>query len=328
MKHLGTILKSIVALAMLAMLAGLPLAHAAGAVEYPANPVRIIIPYPPGGAGDLVARYVAARLTEKWGKAVVMENRPGGGTVIGATAVAQAAPDGYTLLYTANSHIINAHLMKLPYDPMNSFAPITTTARAPYLLLLNPSVPADNLAQFLAYAKANPGKVNFGVMGVGGLTYIAAAQLQAMTGIKMEMVVYKGAAPAMQGILGGETQAYYDTASTIMPYVKEGRLKAIGITGPTPDTDLPNVPQISKTVPGYEVMLWHGLFAPAGTPPAIVDKISRDVGDILNLPATHEKFSPLGLEPFPASPSEFAAYLKAEDASSARIIKEANIKLE
>ena len=123
MKHLGTILKSIVALAMLA---GLPLAHAAGAVEYPANPVRIIIPYPPGGAGDLVARYVAARLTEKWGKAVVVENRPGGGTVIGATAVAQAAPDGYTLLYTANSHIINAHLMKLPYDPMNSFAPITT----------------------------------------------------------------------------------------------------------------------------------------------------------------------------------------------------------
>ena len=327
MKHLATVLASI---ATFLLLAGSPLSYAAGtgADSYPNMPVRIVLPYPPGGAGDLVARYVAAKLTEKWGKTVIVENRPGAGTIIGASFVAQADPDGYTLLYTANSHIINAHLMKLPYDPMKSFVPITTTARAPYVLLLNPSVPANNLAQFLTYVKENPGKVNFGVMGVGGLTYIAAAQLQAMAGLKMEMVVYKGAAPAMQGILGGEIQAYYDTVSTIMPYLKEGRLKVIGVSGSNPIEGLPDVPPISKMVPGYDVMLWHGLFAPAGTPQEIVDRIATDVGDILNAKSTQEKFLPLGLEPFPQSPSQFAEYLKKEDTSTAKIIKDADIKLE
>jgi tripartite-type tricarboxylate transporter receptor subunit TctC len=322
MKFLGTIFKAATALAMLSAITP---AYAADANDYPSHPVRIIIPYTPGGAGDLVVRYVAAELTNKWGKTVVVENRPGGGTVIGASAVAKAEPDGYTLLYTANSHIINAHLMKLPYDAMKSFAPIGTTASAPYLLLLNPSVPANTMGEFLAYAKVNPGKLNFGVQSVGGLTYIAAEQLQAMAGIKMEMVAYKGAAPAMQGILSGDTQVYYDTASTTMPYVKEGKLKAIGVTGPTAYED---IPPVSKTVPGYEIMLWHGLFAPAGTPPAIIDKVSRDVKEIINLPATRERFASLGLNPFPKNAAQFADYLKTEDASYAKIIKEANIKLE
>lgn len=316
------------ALAACALLAAGATLAAEDAAKFPERPVRVIVPYAAGGTSDVLARLVAQKLSERWGQQVVIENRAGGGTVIGASAVARAAPDGHTLLLTNNTHFINPHLMaNLPYDAMRDFTPVSTLATSAYLLLLKPSVPAQNLQEFLAYVKAHPGKVNFGTHGPGGLTHLAAELLNMTAGTRMQMVQYKGAGPALTGILAGEVDVYLDAPATTVPHVKSGKLRAIGISGKTRLASLPDVPPISEAgVPGFDVTIWYGLLGPANLPAAVTRKINTDLAAVLALPEVKNKLEGLGVTPFASSQTDFVRFVQAEQDKYGRIVKAADIK--
>ncbi|HEX2546967.1 MAG TPA: tripartite tricarboxylate transporter substrate binding protein [Ramlibacter sp.] len=296
--------------------------------KFPERPVRIIVPYAAGGTSDLLARYIGQKLSERWGQQVVVDNRAGGGTVIGASAVARSAPDGYNLLLTNNTHVINTHLMtNLPYDAVRDFTPVATLATSAYLLLLNPSVPAQNLQEFIALLKSRPGKVNFGTHGPGGLTHLAAEMLNLTAGTKMQMVQYKGAGPALTAILAGEVEVYLDAPATTLPYVQSGKLRAIGISGSTRLPSLPNVPPISQAgVPGFDVTIWYGLLGPAQMPAAVTNKINADLAAVLSLAEVKEKLEALGVTPYASKQPDFARFVRSEQDKYGRIVKAADIK--
>jgi len=325
-KDFSEIRRSILRAAGLAMTATVGIASAQG--RFPDRPVHLIVPYGAGGTSDLLARYVGQQLGELWGQQMVVENRAGGGTVIGASSVARSQPNGNTLLLTNNTHVINPHLMpSLPYDAIGDFTPVATVATSAYLLLLNPSVPANNLGEFLALAKSRPGKLNFGTHGVGGLTHLAAELLSASAGIKMEMVQYKGAGPALTGILGGEVDVYLDAPATTLPYIRSGKLRAIGISGQSRLSSLPQVPTIAQAgVPDFDVTIWYGLLGPSGIAPAVVQKINADLNAVLALPEVQQKLDGLGVTPFPTTAPEFARWMRSEQDKYGRIVKSAGIK--
>ena len=299
----------------------------AAAQEYPARPVRIIVPSPPGGGTDIVARVLAQHFARSFGQQFFVENKPGAGNMIGIEAVARSAPDGYTLLMTASTLALNSVLFKkVPYDPVRDFAPITLTATAPNVLLVHPSVPAQSLAEFIALAKAKPGALSYGTPGIGTSPHLSMELLKSMAGIDLQHVPYKGTAAAVTDVIGGQIAATFANALTAKPQVDAGRVRALAITGPRRIEALPGVPPVAEAgVPGYEAMQWYGLLAPAGTPAAIVARLNGEALKALRSAEMKERLAADGAEPLGGSPAEFAALIRRELDKWTRVARAAGI---
>jgi len=311
--------------ATVALAGALPAAQAA----YPERALRIVVPFSPGGATDMLARTIAQKLQESWGQSVVVDNRPGAGGNIGAAAGAKAAPDGYTLtLVAAGFMAVNPHIYDNPgYDSIKDFAPITQLVSAPLLLVVNPSVPARTFQEYVALVKTQPGKVALGNGGTGTAQHLGGEYLDMVAGMKSLHVPYKGSAPATTDLLGGQVQSMLDNMVTLVPHVKSGKLRALAVTSKQRVSTFPDVPTVAESgLPGFETGTWYGIAAPAGTPPDVVDKLQREIVRILALPDIAEKFVQQGLYPVGNTPAEFARYIEAERAKAGRIVKAANIK--
>jgi tripartite-type tricarboxylate transporter receptor subunit TctC len=285
----------------------------ANAQTWPSRPVKLIVPFPPGGGTDLTSRSVAVHLAEALGQPVVVENRPGAGGTIGADAVAKSAPDGYTIgTATSSTHPASVALQKgVPYDPVTSFAPITQIASTSFVLLATPNLPAANFQELVAYAKANPGKLNVANVGPTTLGYLMTLQLRALTGTQMQDIQYKGASQAYPDLISGTVQLFLDNPGASTPLVTSGKLKAYGVTTPTPS--MPGVPLFSEAgLKGYDADFWYGLVAPAGTPKAIVDRIQQEVAKYVHSPEGQKEFATRSLVPVGSTPEQFAARIKAE----------------
>jgi tripartite-type tricarboxylate transporter receptor subunit TctC len=302
----------------------------AWAQAYPARPVRILVPYPPGGATDVMARTVAQKLGETWPQAAVVENKPGASGTVGSEIVAKSAPDGYTLLMQGTQHSINLSLYKqLPYDTLRDFAPVAYVASAPFLLVLHPSVPANTVGELIAYIKARPGGLNYGSSGVGGGAHLAGEIFKTSAGVQLTHIPYKGAAPAMADLLGGQVTMVFDPIPTSITQVRAGRIKAVAITSAKRSALMPELPTVAESgLPGFEVVAWFGLYAPAATPKDIVAKLNVDVNRVLQLPEVKEKFAALGAESMPMNTDQFAIYLRAEIAKFAKAIKDSGATAE
>ena len=312
-------------------LAALAVAAAAPAsAAYPDKPIRIIVPFSPGGATDMLARTVGQKLQESWGQPVIVENRPGAGGNIGAAAVAKAAPDGYTLLLVAAGFMaVNPHVYNnLTYDSVKDFAPITQMVSAPLLLVTHPSVPVANFQDYVRLVKAEAGKFPVGNGGVGTAQHLGGEYLDMVAQMKSLHVPYKGSAPATADLLGGQVKAMLDNMVTLIPHVKAGKLKALAVTSKERVSNLPDVPTVSESgLPGFETGTWYGIVAPAGTPKDVVEKLKKEIVRILALPEMRESFLKQGLQPVGNTPDEFAQYIVAEREKAGKIVKQANITL-
>ena len=307
------------------------MAAGAQAPAYPTKPIRLVVPFPPAGATDLIARAVAQKLGEVWGQSVVVDNRPGAGGNIGTELVAKAAPDGYTLeMGTVGTHAINASLYaKIPFDHVKDFAPVILVAGVPNVLVVNPAVPANSVQELIAYAKANPGKLNFASSGAGTSIHLSGELFKVMAGVQMTHVPYKGSAPALQDLLGGQVQLMFDNLPPSLPQIKAGRLRALAVTSATRAPALPDVPTIAESgLPGFEASSWFGILAPAGTPPAIVAKINAEVAKWLASPEGKEKLASIGANAAGGSPEDFAQHIQVETAKWAKVVKESGAKVD
>ncbi len=312
------------------VVSGLLLAGAGAAVAqqaYPVRPVRYIIPFPPGGSTDPMGRMIATKLSEKWGQSVVVDNRPGGNTVIGTEVLAKAQPDGYTIGWSGASMFSTPSLMpNLPYDVQRDFAAVATISKARNILVVHPSVPASNLQEFIAMVKAKPGEFNFASSGVGTNTHLSGELFNQVTGTKMVHIPYKGSGPATTDLLGGRVQLSFQVPITVIPFINAGRLKPIAISGETRLSALPQVPTFTEAgLPSFGLTSVTAMVAPAKTPRAIISKISTDLAAILAQPATHDFMAKQGAEPFISTPEQTTAVIKEELARYAKIIKGAGI---
>jgi len=297
------------------------------AQSFPERPVRIIVPLTPGGSPDTIARAIAQGLQGVWTQPVVVENRTGGSQNIGSDLVAKSAPDGYTwLLAPDNVFSVNPYLGKQPFDPLADLAPVTQVARIQFLLVINPSLPASSVQELVAFARAKPGELNFGSSGNGSPQHLGATLLQLMTGTKMNHVPYKGAAPAIADLLPGRIQVWIGAANTLLPHVKDGKLRLLASSAAERFPNLGNVPTIGEAVPGYALDPWLGLFVPARTPQDVLMKIHAEVAKILNSADLKAKLGPQGIELGTNSPSEFAKFIREDNAKWGKIIKEAGIR--
>ncbi len=305
-------------------------AHLAAAQQaYPSKPIHIIVPFPPGGSVDPMARMAAQKLAERWGQPVIVENRAGGNAIIGTDAVAKAAPDGYTILVAGSPHVISASLLTTPYDAIKDFAPVATIAASRHVLVLNPSVPANNMQELIALAKSRPGQLDYASSGSGNTNRLAAELFSMLAGVKMQHIPYKGAGPAITDLIGGQVHLSFQIPISVIPHIKSGKLKAIAISGKTRSSALPQVPTFAEAgLPAYELAGWTGMLAPAGTPREIIDKMSNEMARILAMPDIKEKLVNQGLEAYISTPDQFAAMMKVDLAKFAKIIKAANIKME
>jgi tripartite-type tricarboxylate transporter receptor subunit TctC len=305
------------------------MAIAQGAAQFPSKPIRMIVPFAPGGATDFMARTVAQKMQERVGQPVIVENKPGANAILGTDLVAKAAPDGHSLVLCAFGHATNPSLIaKLPYDTLKDLAPVTLLVTGPLILAVSPQVPANNVAELIAHLKANPGKLNFASGGSGSSQHFAAELFMSMTGTKMVHVPYKGTAPAYVDLLSGATSLIFDNLVTAMPQVKAGKLKALGVTSARRFADAPDVPAIGETLPGYDTGIWHGFLTTGGTPKDVVGKLNAEIVRAVNLPDVREQFLSRGLIPVGNSPAEFDAFIRAEMTKWAKIIKEAGIQPE
>jgi tripartite-type tricarboxylate transporter receptor subunit TctC len=313
--------------ALLAAFATLSYAQA----PYPTKPIRIVVPFPAGGATDILARAAAQRLTEAWGQSVVVDNRPGAGGNIGAELVAKSAPDGYTLLMgTVGTHAINASLYaKMPYDHVKDFAPVILVAGVPNVLVVNPAVPANSVQELIAYAKANPGKLNFASSGAGTSIHLSGELFKVMAGVQMMHVPYKGSAPALQDLIGGQVQLMFDNLPPSLPQIKAGKLRALGVTSASRASALPDTPTIAESgLTGFEASSWFGLLAPAGTPPAVIGRLNGEIATWLGTPEAKEKLLALGANAAGGTPEDFAKHIAAETAKWAKVVKESGAKVD
>nr|WP_245001849.1 tripartite tricarboxylate transporter substrate binding protein [Cupriavidus pinatubonensis] len=295
----------------------------AQAQSFPNKPIRVVVPYPPGGPTDIVARVVGQKLSEKLGQPLVVENRPGAGGNIGAEAVAKSAPDGYTLLVATTAHAINMTLFSKPgYDTRKDFAPVSMLTRGPLVLVTAPATPASNVAELIALAKAKPGQVTFASSGNGQSTHLAAELFNSMAGIHMTHVPYKGSAPALTDVMGGQATVMFDTMLSAMPFVRDGKLKALAITGATRSPAAPDTPTIAQAgLPGYEASAWNALLAPAGTPPAILNTLNGALKAVLQDPDVRARFASQGFAAEWTEPAATARIIGQEIDKWARVVK-------
>jgi tripartite-type tricarboxylate transporter receptor subunit TctC len=301
----------------------------AAAQSYPTKPIRLIIPFPPGGSNDIVGRFIATKLTERLGKQVVADNRGGAGGVIGTEAAAKSDPDGHTLLVISSAYAINTSLYKLPYDPVKAFTPIAKLGTGPNVFAVHPSVPASSVKEFIALAKEKPGQLNFAAAGVGSFQHLGSELFKSMTGVDVGIVQFKGGGPAMIDVIGGHTHAALGSLIQFMPHIKSGKVKALGTGGAKRSAALPDVPTIAEAgVAGYEANNWWGILAPAGTARPIIDRLYKEISAILSSAETQKVFGDQGAEVDKLGPAEFGPYIVAETAKWGKVIKEANIKAE
>jgi tripartite-type tricarboxylate transporter receptor subunit TctC len=289
--------------------------------------VRIVVPSPPAGGTDIVARVVAQHFTKAFGQQFFVENKPGAGNLIGIEAVARSAPDGYTLLMTASTLALNSVLYKkVPYDPVKDFAPITLAATAPNILIVNPALPVNSVAELIALAKQKPGALSYGTPGIGTSPHLCMELLKTMAGIDLQHVPYRGTAAAVTDVMSGQIQAAFATALTAKPQVDAGRVRALAVSGPRRVEALPNVPPVGDAVPGYEAMQWYGLLAPAGTPGAIVERLNAEALVALRAKETKDRLATDGAEPLGSTPEEFAAFIRRELDKWTRVARAAGIE--
>jgi len=304
-------------------------AQAPGA--YPNRPVKLVVPFPPGGPLDIAGRAIADRLSQAWGQSVVVDNRPGAGGNIGADLVAKSPPDGYTILMGAlSTHAVNPSLYaKMPYDAVKDFAPITLVAVTPNVLVVNTALPVSSAKEFIAYAKANSGRLAFGSGSNGSAGHLAGELFKVETGTEIIHVPYKGGAPATQALLAGDTQFMFDNLANAMPQVKAGKLKALAVTTAERSKLAPDLPTMAEAgLPGFDISTWFGLFAPAGTPRDIIAKWNVEITKILNSPEMRERLVAQGAEPAPMTPDQFAAFVQSEIPKYARIVKASGAKVD
>jgi tripartite-type tricarboxylate transporter receptor subunit TctC len=298
------------------------------AQAFPNKSVRLVTPWPPGGGTDIFARAVAQKLTARWGVSVIVDNRSGANGNIGAAAVAKSPPDGYTLMMTTIGLVASRSIYRsLPFDPIKDFAPVTLIATAPFVLVVHPSLPARSVKELIALAKANPGKLNYASGGKGGPLQLSAELFKLMTGVKIEQIPYQGTAPAITGLLAGEADMAFANVVAVIPLMHAGKLRALGITSPRRSAAAPQLPTIAEAgVPGYDLSPWFGLWAPAGTPKDIVDRINRDVVAILKTADVKERLSRDGAELIGSTPEEFAAFIRTENDKLSRVVEQAHIR--
>jgi tripartite-type tricarboxylate transporter receptor subunit TctC len=308
--------------------AALPaISRVASAQAYPTRPVRWIVGFAPGGGNDIVARLMGQWLSERLGQPVVIENRPGAATNIATEAVVRAPPDGYTLLFVATSSAINATLYeKLNFNFIRDIAPVAGILRIPNVMVVNPSVPAKTVPEFIAYAKSNPGKVNMASPGVGTSPHLSGELFKMMTGVGMVHVPYKGAAPSLTDLLGGQVQVMFGTMPASIEYIRTGRLRALAVTTATRSQALPEVPTVGEFVPGYEVSSWYGVGAPIGSPAEVIDKINKEINAGLADPQLNARLGDLGGTALPGSPADFGKLIADETEKWGKVIKFAGIK--
>ena len=311
------------------LIALLACAGSAFAQAWPARPIKLIVPYPPGGSADILARAIGQKLADGIGQSVVIDNRPGAGTAIGAEAAARSAPDGYTIMLgTVSSHAINPALNPgLKYDPVKDFAPVSLVASIPFALLVHPSLPARSVQELIALAKTKPGALNFSSAGTGTSNHLAGELFKSMTGTYMVHIPYKGSAPALADLLSGQVNLMFDLVLTAQPHVKSGAARALAVTGLERSTALPGVPTAAESgVPGYEVSAWFGFFAPAGTPAAIVTALNAQTVKAMRLPDLRERLASQGADALTSTPEQFAAYVKDELNKWTRVVKASGMK--
>jgi tripartite-type tricarboxylate transporter receptor subunit TctC len=309
---------------MLIAFSALIFAGAASAQTFPSRPVKIVVPFPAGGSNDILARIVAQQLTERNGQPFLIDNRAGAGGNIGADAVATSEPDGYTLLLTAPSPLTTnvALYKKMPFDPAKAFAPVALIATVPVVLVVNPSLPVKNVGELVALAKQKPGTIDFGSSGIGSTNHLAGELLKSMTGINIVHVPYRGAAPAMNDLLGGQILMMFDNMPSLLQQVQGKTINAIAVAGATRASALPDVPTVAESgVPGFDVVAWFGLVAPANTPAPVLEKLRSEVDDILKLPDVKKRFAELGAEPGNVSGAAFGKFLAEDTEKWTKIIR-------
>ena len=312
-------------------LVALLLCTASFAQTWPAKPIKWVVPFAPGGTTDILARTIGEKLSVALGQPVIIENKPGAGGGLGADFTAKAAPDGYTIMGgTISTHAINASLYKsLPYDPVKDFVPITLIARVPNMLVVNPEIPAKNVAELIALLKANPGKYSFASSGNGTSQHLSGELFKSMAGVDMQHIPYKGSPPALQDVVGGQVAMTFDNITTAWPLAKAGKLRALAVTTAKRSSIAPEVPTLAESgLAGYEVGSWQGVFAPAGTPPAIVQRLNTEIVKIINLPDVKEKLIGLGAEPVGNTSEEFGVLVKTEVVKWADVVKKSGAKID
>jgi len=317
--------------AMLALTAGLAAWSTASAQAYPARPIRFVIPYPPGGASDVTARTLGAKMAETWGQQVLVDNRAGANGIIALELAAKAPPDGYTILMAnLGPNAINPSVYtKLPYDPIKDFSPVTLTTLVPQLLVVHPSLPAKSVQELVALAKTRPTQLSFASAGIGASNHLSGELFRMMAGIKLTHVPYKGDTPAMTDIIAGQVAIMFPTAIAATPHVKSAKLRALAATSAKRIASMPDLPTVAESgIAGFEAVSWGGVMAPAGTPKDIVAKLHAEITRILGLPDVRERLSGLGAEIVASTPAEFAAYLRSEIDKWSKVARAANVKLD
>lgn len=316
-------------LALISLLA-LTAASPGNAQPYPSKPIRLIVGFTPGGATDIVARMLAEQLTQSLQQSVVVENKPGANGNVGAELVAKSPADGYTLLFTPSPHVISRVLYPtVPFDPIADFEPVALVAKLPYFVIANPKVPANNLSELVAYAKANPGKLTYGTAGQGTMNHLAMELLKQMAGVDIVTVNYKGGAPAQTDVIAGHIDLMIASTAQATPFVKDGKVKALAIAATTRLTDMPGIPTSAESgLPGFTADTWLGVLAPKGTPKAIVDRLNGDIAKALATPEMKARLAKAGAEPFPESPQAFAAVMKQDQDKWTKLIHSIGIKME
>ena len=317
--------------AAMALVAGVAAPDASAQAAWPSKPIRIVVPFPPGGTTDILARAAAQKMAEAWKEQAVIDNRPGAGGNIGAELVAKAPADGYTMLMgTVGTHAINASLYsKMPYDHVKDFAPVILVAAVPNVMVVHPSVPAATVAEFIAWAKANPGKVNFASSGSGTSIHLAGELFKTQTGLAMTHVPYKGSAPAIADLIGGQVQVMFDNLPSALPQIRGGKLRALAVTSRERANALPDVPTVAESgLPGFEASSWFGLLAPTGTPREVVVRVNAEIARWLASSDAKDKLASQGAIAAGGSPEDFASHITAETAKWQKVVRESGAKVD
>jgi tripartite-type tricarboxylate transporter receptor subunit TctC len=310
---------------------GMLASHAALAQAYPAKPIRLVVPFPPGGSTDIVARIVAQKLSDRLGQQVVVENRGGAGGTIGAEAVAKAAPDGYTLVVgTTSTHAVAPSVYgRIGYDPVKDFAPISLIAVTPYLLVVNPSVNVKSLQEFVGYVKARPGKLNYASAGTGSTTHLAMEMLKSAAGLYIVHIPYNGNGPAGTAVIAGQVEVLFGSLPAVLPHAKSGRVRPLAVGTPKRSPSLPDVPTVAESgFPGFDASLWLAIMAPAGTPAPIVARLQKEIHAVIASPDAADALNKAGAEPITSTPAELAAMVKDGVEKYGKVVKQAGVKPE